>query len=237
MRQEIGTVRAIFRYPVKSMAGEEVASAALGWRGLEGDRRLAFMREGDAGGFPFLTAGKLPAMIRYRPVRGEGGTAARVATPRGEELELDGEPLRRELSEAHGREVRLVHLKHGIFDEADVSVISAATVDEIARLCGREPDVRRFRPNIFVEPSSGAPFHEDAWVGRTLVFGEREDAAAIAVTQRDLRCSMINLDPDTGASDPRMLKAVGRVNQTFAGVYCSVVRTGTITAGDRVRLV
>ena len=55
---EIGHVEAIFRYPVKSMGGERLDAATLGWHGVEGDRRLALRRLDDRGGFPWLTAGR-----------------------------------------------------------------------------------------------------------------------------------------------------------------------------------
>jgi len=63
----LGTVRAIYRYPVKSMAGETQAAADLGWHGLDGDRRFAFRLLGNASGFPWLQASKLPGLLRYRP--------------------------------------------------------------------------------------------------------------------------------------------------------------------------
>ena len=62
MSIKIGKVEALFRYPVKSMSGEALEVADLGWHGLDGDRRLAFRRVDDRGGFPWLSAGKLPAL-------------------------------------------------------------------------------------------------------------------------------------------------------------------------------
>jgi uncharacterized protein YcbX len=70
---EIGHVEAIFRYPVKSMGGERLEAAKLGWHGLDGDRRLAFRRIDDRGGFPWLTAGKLPDLVLFAPHRREDG--------------------------------------------------------------------------------------------------------------------------------------------------------------------
>src|SRR5690348_12598321 len=94
---EIGRVDALFRYPVKSMAGERLASAGLGWHGIEGDRRIAIRRLDDRGGFPWLTAGKLPALIRFTPRRdAEAGTDAlpsHVETPDRQTLPLFGEAL------------------------------------------------------------------------------------------------------------------------------------------------
>ena len=64
---ELGRISAIFRYPVKSMAGELLDVATLGWHGIEGDRRLAFRRLTDKSGFPWLTASKLPQLLLYKP--------------------------------------------------------------------------------------------------------------------------------------------------------------------------
>src|SRR5262245_63724047 len=66
---KVGEVEALFRYPVKSMSGELLEVAELGWHGLEGDRRLAFRRVDDRGGFPWLTATKLPDLILFAPQR------------------------------------------------------------------------------------------------------------------------------------------------------------------------
>ncbi|HEX2610897.1 MAG TPA: hypothetical protein VHK68_07780, partial [Gemmatimonadales bacterium] len=79
------------------------------------------------------------------------------------------------------------------------------------------------------------PFLEDGWVGGTLIFGDGDPPAAVSVTLRDLRCGMINLDPETAEKDLRVMKTVVRLNENYAGVYANVVRTGTIRVGDRVR--
>ena len=68
---EIGHVEAIFRYPVKSMRGEPLDAANLGWHGLHGDRRLAFRRIDDRSGLPWLTSGKLPDLVLFAPQRRE----------------------------------------------------------------------------------------------------------------------------------------------------------------------
>jgi len=119
-----------------------------------------------------------------------------------------------------------MQLKHGIFDEASISVIASDTVGEIGRLAGVSPDVRRFRPNVVVRLLRSAPFQEDEWVGGVLAFGEGEDAPAVTVTMRDPRCSMVNLDADSASPSPHVLKAIVRANQNNAGIYGAVTRTG-----------
>lgn len=237
---EIGHVEAIFRYPVKSMGGERLEAAELGWHGLEGDRRLAFRRLEDRGGFPWLTAGRLPDLIRFAPYRREEGARGdlptHVRTPEGEEMPVFGEDLAAEVGRRYGSPVQMMQLNHGIFDEASLSVIATDTMDEIGRLAGRSLDVRRFRPNVVVRLLRPAPFQEDEWVGGVLSFGEGDDAPAIAVTMRDVRCSMVCLDPDSASSAPEVLKAVVRANQNTAGIYGTVTRSGRLAVGQMVHL-
>jgi MOSC domain-containing protein len=237
---EIGHVEAIFRYPVKSMAGERLDAAHLGWHGIEGDRRLAFRRITDQSGFPWLTAVKLPALVLFTPHRREDSAQedliTHIRTPDGEDLPVFGEELAAEVGRRYGAPVEMMQLKHGIFDEASISVIASDTVVEIARLAGRSPDVRRFRPNIVVRSLRSVPFQEDEWVGGVLSFGEGDDAPAVTVTMRDVRCSMVNLDPDSASPAPGMLKAVVSANQNNAGIYGAVTRTGQLRVGQTIIL-
>lgn len=237
---EIGQVEAIFRYPVKSMGGERLEVAKLGWHGLDGDRRLAFRRIDDRGGYPWLSASRLPELILFTPHRPEDGVQGElpthIRTPDGAELPAFGEELAAEIGRRHGAPVQMMQLKHGMFDEASFSVIALDTVQEIGRLAGRSPDVRRFRPNVVVRLLRSGPFQEDEWLGGVLSFGEGVDAPAITVTQRDVRCSMLNLDPDSARSAPEMMKAVVRVNQNNAGIYGVVTRVGRLAVGQTVRL-
>jgi uncharacterized protein YcbX len=130
----------------------------------------------------------------------------------------------------------MMQLRHGIFDEASISVIALDTVREIGRLAGRSLDVRRFRPNVVVRSLRPAPFQEDEWVGGALSFGEEDDAPAITVTMRDIRCSMLNLDPDSASPAPEVLKAVVRANQNNAGIYGAVTRIGRLAVGQTIIL-
>jgi uncharacterized protein YcbX len=158
---EIGHVEAIFRYPVKSMGGERLEVAKLGWHGLDGDRRLAFRRIEDRSAFPWLTASKLADLLLFAPRRCEdsaqGDLPTHVRTPDGEEMPIFGEDLATEVGRRYGAPVQMMQLNHGIFDEASISVIGFDTVREIGRLAGRSPDVRRFRPNVVVRLLRSVP--------------------------------------------------------------------------------
>lgn len=241
MNIHIGHVHKLVRYPIKSMAGVATDSAFLGWHGLPGDRRFAFRRINDSSGFPWLTASRLPELVLYQPLgldeKAEEPAPTHVRTPEGMELALGSAELQNNVAEKFGSPVELMKLKHGIFDEASVSVINLATISAIGREVGQDLDPRRFRANIVLAADSTEPFMEDGWVGGRLVFGSDEAAAVISVTMRDLRCVMINLDPDTAQQDPRVMKAAVRLNENNAGAYATVARAGQIRVGQPVRLI
>jgi uncharacterized protein len=234
MTEQVGQVRAIFRYPVKSMAGHAIDHAEVGWHGLTNDRRFAFRRVGSQEGFPFVTAGRMPRLVLYRP-EGTSATGAptQVLTPEGQRFELWSDELGAELSDQFGSRLELSHLKHGIFDEASISIITSGTVKALEHEARRTLDLRRFRPNLLIDATDEKALIEDAWVGKTLTLGSM-DGPAVAITMRDVRCSMMNLDPETGASDPAVLKAAVRLNENTAGVYGTVTRIGDVSIGDPV---
>ena len=240
---QVGRITAIFRYPVKSMSGEPLEVASLGWHGIEGDRRCAFRRLADTSGFPWLTASKLPELLLYKPFGLDSNANSKngellpthVRTPEGKEYELRSAELREEISSRYGSDVELMNLTSGIFDEALVSVISLGTVNGIQRESGRDIDLRRFRPNVVIETESAEPLEEDKWVGRTLMFGEA-DRAVVGVTMKDERCRMVNLDPDTAERDVQVMRAVARLNKNYAGVYGTVVKAGELRVGQVVTL-
>ena len=235
---KVGVVEALFRYPVKSMSGERLEVADLGWHGLDGDRRLAFRRANDRGGFPWLTASKLPELILFVPKRRgpaiDGNLPTHIRTPGGEELAVFSQALATAVSDRHGSPVEMMHLNRGIFDEASISLIGSATVREIGRLAAQRPDVRRFRPNILITSVRSLPFEEDEWVGGVLSFGETTEAAAIGITNTDVRCSMVNYDPDSGLPAPEVLKAIVRVRDNKAGVYGTGARRGRLAVGQPI---
>jgi uncharacterized protein len=241
MMNELGRVCELVRYPVKSMAGIATESVFLGWHGLAGDRRFAFRRLGDDSGFPWLSASRVAELLLYHPFGLDERTGeplpTHVRTPAGTHLALRSIELKNEVAERLGNGVELMNLKHGIFDDASVSVVSLATIAGIGRAAGVDLDRRRFRANIVLETRGREPFLEDGWVGGTLVFGDSDPRPAVRVTARDVRCMMINLDPDTGAQDARVLKTVVGLNQNNAGVYGTVLQTGSIHVGQPVSLI
>lgn len=235
-KARIGRIAAIYQHPIKSMAGRRLDSGSIDSHGLAGDRRFAFRRTGEHGGFPWLTAGRFPKLVSYRPVSDGGGSGAptHVVTPSGERLEIWSDALRTELASSFGSDVELMHLNHGMFDDGAVSIIAASTIAAIERDCGFEVDVRRFRPNLVVEADDGRPYCEDDWIGRVVAIGS--NGPLIGITLRDVRCSMVSLHPDTAEPDRRVQQSVVRLNGNCAGVYGVVMRTGDVDVGDEVHL-
>jgi len=243
--KRLGLISEIVRYPVKSMAGTPTDAAFLGWHGIDGDRRFAFHLMGDQSGMPWLTASRLPELLLYHPCDFEDVSGellpTHVRTPSLAHLKLRSKALEKDISARFGGSVELMRLNNGIFDDAPISVISRRTMLTICNDAGVEFDTRRFRANIVLETFAADPFDEDTWVGGRLVFGgdeAGESAPSVSVTARDVRCMMINLDPDTAKQDDgQVLKSVVRLNANNAGVYGTVVQTGTIRVGQIVSLI
>jgi uncharacterized protein len=230
--KRVAHVTELRRYPVKSMAAEPLESVALGWHGFEGDRRWAFVRPGlERSDFPWLTIRERADMAGYRPRFADPSrpddSRTIVGTPRAEDFDV-ADPT---LAAALGDGVRVIKQNRGIFDIAPVSLISAATVQAISQAAEVAPDVRRFRPNMVVDVGR-EPYDEDAWVGQVLHIGE----AAIRVDQRDKRCVMVDVDPETSRRRPGVLRTIARRRSACLGVYGTTVTPGRIRVGDPVYL-
>ena len=235
----LGTVRALYRYPVKSMRGEALDAVEVTYRGVPGDRRYAFVQDGNLSIFPYLTARQIPMMVRYaawlEDAADPASPAVLVRTPDGETVSVESDALHADLARHYAKPFHLLRLGFtGTYDIAPLSLISSGTVDALGAALGLPLDHRRFRPTIYVETPEGAPFPEDTWVGRTLVFGE--DEVRMRATERDLRCKMITIDPETAELEPRVLREVVQTRQEGAGIYGHPEKAGILRVGMPVRL-
>jgi len=233
----IGRVTGVYRHPIKSMAAQALTCATVDRYGIAGDRRFALRRRGDESGFPWLSASKLPALIRYEVACAVDDAPTResmhVRAPSGDVISCAGDALSRHFADAHGVDVELANLRQGIFDLAGLGIITTQTLASLAAMLSLPMDPRRFRPNVVIDVGSDRdPYPEDAWVGSSLAFGNPENGARAMVTELDERCAMINYDPDTGLGTPAILRTVVRERDNFAGVYAMPTRGGAIAIGD-----
>ena len=267
----IGTTVSIWRYPVKSMLGEELNSSDVTERGLVGDRAYALIDK-ETGK---VASAKNPrkweklfdchSVFMERPQVAENIPPVRITLPDGTQiLSSKGEVVDHILSNAFGREVRLMRAdlenpsyeeywpnieglaqREKVTDETmpprtffDIAVIHILTTTTINRLRELNPEgrfeVRRFRPNIVIDPASGEKdFIENSWIGKKITIGQD---VVVRVTGPCTRCVMITLAQGDLPRDSGILKTVARFNQVNAGVYGSVLRSGTIRRGDPARL-
>ena len=230
----VGRVGRLWRYPVKSMRGEECREVGLGARGVEGDRLFAVQ---DAAGK--LGSGK--DTRRFRDVDGllefrarHAGDAPGIVFPDGREIRGDDPQVHRALSEALGVPVTLAReTQTPYFDDGAVHLVSTAALAWLrSKLPGSRIDERRFRPNIVVEaPGTGQV--EQSWIGKTLRIGTQVRLRVTAPTER---CRMTTLAQDDLPAEPKVLRCIAQEADLQFGVYAEVVKPGRIAAGDAVVL-
>jgi hypothetical protein len=256
----IGKVDSLWRYPVKSMRGEELDEAFAGFPGIYGDRVFAFRSSANHSGFPYLTARDQRRLLQYRPRFRFPDKAARpvnlieaesknanplsadlaelvvdVETPDGKMLAI-GDPaliemLRADIDQKH--QVTLMQSQRAMTDCRPVSIFSLQSAQQLGGETGMPVDKRRFRANVYVDLTSAKGFAENELVGRSVRIGPK---AVITILERDSRCMMITLDPDTGEQTPAILKKVARAHDGMAGVYGAVLVEGMLRNGDSVEL-
>ena len=256
----IGKVDSLWRYPVKSMRGEELEELFAGFPGIYGDRVFAFRSSANHKGFPYLTARDQRRLLQYRPRFRFPDKAARpinliqaesknantlsadlaelvvdVETPDGETLAIDDpalvEMLRANIDQKH--EVTLMQSQRAMTDCRPISIFSLQSAQQLAEETGTQVDKRRFRANVYVDLTASKGFAENELVGRSVRIGPK---VTIAILERDARCVMITLDPDTGEQAPAILKKVAQAHDGMAGVYGAVLVEGMLHKGDSVEL-
>jgi uncharacterized protein YcbX len=258
----IGTVESLWRYPIKGMSGEAMSEVFMGFSGIYGDRCFAFKNSSARKGFPYLNATTQQQMLRYRPRFRYPERAAKppnlteatsiapgvtpanaepddllmdVVTPSGAVVAVDDPALIEMLVEGLRGEnhLTLVRSDRALTDCRPVSLISVQTVRQVEEELGIPIDKRRFRSNVYLNLASDCGFAEDELVGRKLRIGA---SAVIMVLERDPRCKVMSLDPDTGEHNPKVLRKVVKAHANFAGVYCAVLVEGILTKGDSIHL-
>ncbi|MGH6718888.1 MAG: MOSC domain-containing protein [Alphaproteobacteria bacterium] len=205
----------IWRYPVKSMAGERLTEAILGPSGLDGDRRLHVEdRRGRV-----VTARTHPRLLGHRARTGEDGTVV-----------VDRRPwydpgLAAAVEALAGQGAQIVPTPQGVFDVLPLLVATDGAIAAFGH------DGRRLRPNLVIGGVSG--LDERGWEGYGLRIGE----VVVALADRRGRCVMTTYDPDTLAQDPDVLKSIVRRFDGRLALNATVAAGGRIRVGDAVQLV
>jgi uncharacterized protein YcbX len=244
------------------MCGERLDEAFAGFSGIYGDRIYAFLSSTAPASFPFFTGREQEQMLLYRPrfrqtgsmrqplnlteaeSLGSGVTsiyatpadqALDIETPGGKTYSIDDpaliERLRDGLGERH--ELTLRHSDRALTDCRPVSMFGVWSARQLSDEVGVPVDQRRFRANIYIDLASQKGFGEDELVGKTVRIGNK---TVVAILQRDGRCKMITLDPDTAEQNPGVMRCVKERHEGMAGVYGAVLVEGTIRPGDEVAL-
>jgi uncharacterized protein YcbX len=258
----VGQVESLWRYPVKSMRGESLPEIFAGFSGIYGDRLFAFRSSAAPPGFPYLTGRECEQMLLYRPRFRDPKNAAgpsnqaeaeaispginplpadaaeravEVETPTGEVLAIDDAELARQLRALAGQDhsLTLLRSERGMADCRPISLISMQTAKQLGDEIGTVLDKRRFRANVYFDLADPKGFSENALVGRRVRIGSK---VVISVLERDPRCKMITLDPDTALPSPEVLRNVAQNHDGMAGVYGAILVEGTLRVGDPVEL-
>ena len=258
----VGRVDSLWRYPVKSMRGEELEEAFVGFAGVYGDRVFAFKSSASPKGFPFLTGREQKDLLRCRPRFRHPDKAAHppnlseaeslapgatplyadaadlivdVETSSGQTFSIDDPALIRMLGEGirDTHSLTLLRSERAMTDCRPVSLFSVQTARQLGEEVGVAADKRRFRANVYLDLAAAGGFGEDALVGRSLRIGSK---VMLSVLERDPRCKMITLDPDTGEANPEFIKQVAQAHDGKAGVYAAVLVEGKVRQGDPVEL-
>jgi uncharacterized protein YcbX len=225
-------VTRLWRYPVKSMRGEELGRAQFGHGGIPLDRRFALVDDtpNSSRRGMVTTATQFPNLIGYAADGADGSVV--VAAPGSAVTVVTDAALMSRLANETGLRFTVRDEPGGAnHDEADVLVINEASVRQLEREWGRPVDIRRFRANVAVGGESA--FEEESWVGRRLQVG----GAVLEVVSRCERCSITTVDPETLAVDPSFLKVMAQFHRACFGVYCAVAEPGSAGVGDECALV
>jgi uncharacterized protein YcbX len=256
----VGKVESLWRYPVKSMRGEELDEAFAGYAGIYGDRVFAFKSSASPKGFPYFTAREQRTLLQYRPRFRYPDKAARpvnltdaesmgagplsadmselmveVETPDGKTLPIDNavlmDMLRADIDQKH--QLTLMRSHRAMTDCRPVSIFSLQSAQQLSEETETPIDKRRFRANVYVDLVSNNGFGENELVGRSLKIGPK---VVLTVLERDPRCAMITLDPDTSERTPAVLKKVAQAHEGMAGVYGAVLVEGMLHKGDSIEV-
>ena len=233
----VGTVVALYRYPVKSTAGQTLDVAEVDRRGLVHDRTWA-LYTGDGR----LGSGKTSR--RFRRVEGllgwrssvsdePGGDRPWLRAPDGERHRAGDPSTDAALATAFGQPLALrAEASASHHDDCGVHLVTSSSLRRARDLAGADVDARRLRPNLVLQ-TDGDGFLEDGWEGLELALGPD---VVLRVGPGMPRCVMVDQDHrDVGPAAP-LLRTLGREHDLLLGAKAEVVTGGTLRLGDEVHL-
>ncbi len=260
----VGSLVSLWRYPVKSMMGEELNASEVTESGLLGDRAYALV---DAETGKIISA-KLPRkwgiLFDCRAAL-NSPTQVKITLPDGKIVMGDAADVDRILSETFGRKVKLetaaperpsiemytpdieglpdanaesnANIRSStFFDAATVHLLTTATLNQLQSLTPTSRfETRRFRPNAVIGAANNATgFVENDWVGKTLAIG---DEVRLKITEPCPRCVMTTMPQGELPRDIEILRTAVKHNGGHIGIYAHVLQGGTIRRGDTVEIV
>lgn len=259
---KIGAIESIWRYPVKGMRGEELSHVYAAFAGLMGDRVYGLIADDGDPAFPWHTGRDHEEFVLYSAKYQSGGDLllpkdldaheglapgiapiypepdafkVDVETPEGKTFDIDSPEFLADLEGTAERKLRVHKTQRGQHDCRPLSLFSLSAAKALSDETGIEVDKRRFRANFYVEwDDTTDPYYEFSLIGKTLKIGEK---LKISVIERDPRCKMITLDPDTAEEAPKLLQHVSKSHGGDAGVFAAVLSEGRVKQGDEIHLI
>jgi uncharacterized protein YcbX len=256
--KKIGRLESVWRYPVKSMRGEEIDDVFVAYTGVMGDRIYAISSSSATPEFPWHTNREQEEFVLYqaryknpqstlKPAAMEAALkellnppypladafALEIEMPDGKTLDIEDPAFLNELGDKSEGELTLHFTQKNAVDCRPLSLFSHQTLSQLEQETGVDLDKRRFRANFYVDWMSSEGFYENQLINRRLKVGDRLE---IMILELDPRCKSITINPDTAETQPRILKHIARKHDGFAGVYAAVLTEGSVKAGDAIYL-
>ena len=256
----VGRVDGLWRYPVKSMRGQEINEAFLGVAGLYGDRLFALRTSMKPDSSPYLTGQELPDMVLYIPRFYDHETTVKptnfkedesaapsenaeadnigrlsiyVESPAGDLVDLEDDSILHTMNQSLGGDLSLMKSAAAMADNQPLCLISLQTGAQLSEEVGENIDQRRFRANIYMDLGASAGFTEDDFVGKKLRIGS---TAVISIIERAQSCKMMSIDPETSEKDGKILRSITKTHEGKAGIYAEVLVEGMAQKGDEIIL-
>jgi uncharacterized protein YcbX len=254
----IGRLESIWRYPVKSMRGEQVDEVFVAYTGVMGDRVYAISSAAATPEFPWHTSREQEEFVLYQaryinhrqtlkpaaleaafadslnpPYPPAAEFALELVTPEGDTLDIDDPAFLQSLRDKSDGALSLRFTQKNAVDCRPLSLFSLQTLAQLDNELELELDKRRFRANFYVDWDSSPGFYENELVNRRLKIGERLE---ILIVELDPRCKSITIDPETALTQPGLLRHIARRHNGFAGVYAVILTEGLVRQGDEICL-